>query len=95
MVNCVRNRNIVAAMVGDAVIKQLRRLSVEFPPIFLGDLVGGLLQRFLRLGIEIRAGKFDSLADMSSRDLPSELVRILIIIFGNLPVAFLMFHHVL
>ena len=94
MIDGILNDDLIAAVVGDGVVKELRRFGIQFPVVFIGDFGAHLLERLDGLGVQIRAGDLDLFAHVGRGDSLGELVGGLVIIFRNLAMAFLMFDHV-
>ena len=60
--------DLISAMVGDAVIKQLCRVRVQFLAVLIGDLGGHLLESPGGLGVQIRAGDLDGFGHVGFGD---------------------------
>lgn len=85
----------VAAVLGDGVVEQLRRVGIELVVVFRGDLGGEIMEGFAGFCVEICPGDFDLLADVRGGDTPGEFVSCLVKVLGDLAMACFMFDEVL
>ena len=95
MGDSILDDDLIAAMVGDGVVEQLRRCGVQCLVVFIGDIGSHLSEQLAGLGIQIRASDVDLFADVGRGDSFGELFGGLVIVFRDLAMALLMFDHVL
>jgi hypothetical protein len=86
---------IVAAVIGEVVVALLGRAGSELVVVFGGDLFTKLQEGIAEFGVQVGAADGDLPADVGRSNFGGDPVGDLIVVFGDLPVALLVFDDVL